>query len=219
MRRFLCLFLSLSGLLLAEETKQETISSEEVSFYRGYLLWQEYLKKPGIQYDLEEVMKGMMAAEKEIPLPDENAMLEKIFIFQKVLYEKQKTDNLAAAERYLKTIATEKNIQEVVPNKLYYKIVSHGSGKRVDADSTPTVSYTLFTFPNGEEEEMITMDPHPIILADILPGVAQGVIGMQEGEARVLYIHPDLAYGTYGKAEPNTLLIAQITLVKVDKVK
>lgn len=50
-----------------------------------------------------------------------------------------------------------------------------------------------------------------ISVADTIPGFAQGVKGMQAGERRKLYIHPDLAYGLYGgKLEPNQLLVIEL---------
>ena len=39
---------------------------------------------------------------------------------------------------------------------------------------------------------------------------------MKEGEKRVIYIHPDLAYGTYGSLPPNSLLIFEIEVVKAN---
>ncbi|CRH46510.1 peptidyl-prolyl cis-trans isomerase [Chlamydia trachomatis] len=39
---------------------------------------------------------------------------------------------------------------------------------------------------------------------------------MKEGEVRVLYIHPDLAYGTAGQLPPNSLLIFEVKLIEAN---
>ena len=47
-----------------------------------------------------------------------------------------------------------------------------------------------------------------------IPGFAKGLVGMKEGEKRILYIHPELAYGLAGHLPPNSLLIFEVEIVK-----
>ena len=67
---------------------------------------------------------------------------------------------------------------------------------------------------NGEllqpdyEEELIPLD-------EALPGLKQGMVGMKEGEKRLLFIHPDLGYGKESYV-PNSLLIFDIEVIKAD---
>ena len=49
-----------------------------------------------------------------------------------------------------------------------------------------------------------------------IPGFAKGMLGMKEGEKRVLYIHPELAYGLTGQLPPNSLLIFEVEIVKAN---
>jgi len=39
---------------------------------------------------------------------------------------------------------------------------------------------------------------------------------MTEREIRQLFIHPDLAYGTYGKFDPNLLVIFKVEVIDAD---
>ena len=54
------------------------------------------------------------------------------------------------------------------------------------------------------------------MLEGTIPGFAKGVVGMLEGEVRQLYIHPDLAYGVYGKLDPNVLVIFKVEVISAD---
>ncbi len=206
------LFISLS---LAAESLQEIAASKEVSFYRGYLLWEEFRKRSEIKYDFAEVMLGVLAGEKGLALPlDEKTMREKISAYQKANLERLTVENLAASEVYLKKIAAEENMQEIVPDKLYYKVTAHGTGKSVLAGSSPIMTYAIFIMSDGKEEEWVTIDePRKVPLKEVIPGFAKGVAGMQENEERILYIHPELAYGTsHRKIDPNALFIIKVAV-------
>ena len=83
---------------------------------------------------------------------------------------------------------------------------------------TPLLTYTLWTRNRFEESEVVSIDtPHATSLEDTIQGFAQGVSGMQEGEIRQLFIHPDLAYGVYRTFfDPNILVIVKVEVVKTD---
>jgi peptidylprolyl isomerase len=190
---------------------------QQISFYRGYLLWQEYLKKPGIPYDFEQLIAGMRAAQNGENLScDEDNLQKKIIEFQENLHAKQVKENLIDAEAFLSKIVQEGAL-ELVPNKLYYKTLKIGEGKKVQPVDVPMLTYTVWTYNRWGEQEVISFDtPHPVMLEDTIPGFAQGVTGMLEGEIRQLFIHPDLAYGTYGKFDPNLLIIFKVEVVSKD---
>lgn len=59
-------------------------------------------------------------------------------------------------------------------------------------------------------------EPILLPLTKVIPGFSQGMQGMKEGEVRVLYIHPDLAYGTAGQLPPNSLLIFEVKLIEAN---
>lgn len=219
MRRFFLLLVV--SLILTKVGRAEEICTldekQQISFYRGYLLWQQCLARPGMAYDFEQVIAGMRAAENGEALScDENTLQKKMREFQENLHAKQTKDNLIDAEAFLSKIAQEGAI-ELVANKLYYKILKQGSGKQVQSVDVPMLAYTVWTYNRWGEKEIISFDtPHPVMLEDTIPGFAQGVKGMLEGEIRQLFIHPDLAYSTYGKFDPNLLVIFKVEVVSAE---
>lgn len=213
---FLLFFFSLAGIyrLGALEDFDE---KQQLSFFRGHLLWQEHLQHPRMPYDLEQVIAGMRAAESGRPIPcDEENLQAQIRKFQEDLLAKQTRENLADAEAFLAKIAKE-NAVEVVPQKLYFKRLQTGEGKMVEPNSTPLLTYTVWTYNQYGENEIISMDePLPITLRDTIPGFSQGIAGMLEGEVRQLFIHPDLAYETHAKFDPNLLVIFKVQIIAAD---
>lgn len=205
--------LTLIGTLRAGEDFDE----KQLSFYRGYLFWQEHLERPKMPYDLEQVIAGMRAAEKGESLSmDENKLYVLIREFQEKLLEKQTKENLIDAEAFLAKLEAD-DIVELVPKKLYYKQIKKGFGKTVQIESIPTLIYTISTYTRRGEEEVTSKDvPTPIALEGTIPGFTQGVAGMLEGEVRQIYIHPDLAYGNYGKIDPNLLVICKVEVVSAN---
>lgn len=210
---FLSSLIGICGIGAAEELDDK----QQLSFYRGYLLWQECLERPGMSYDFEQVIAGMKAAESGASFScDEQKLQEKIRAFQEKLLEKQTAENLADAEAFLAKISQE-DTTEVVPGKLYFKRLKNGEGEKVQANNTPLLTYTVSTYTRWSEEEQFSVDsPLPITLTGTIPGFAQGVVGMLEGEIRQLFIHPDLAYGTYGKFDPNVLVIFKVEVISAD---
>ena len=219
-RFFLCIFSSLIGInrLAAVEAMPSNLDEkQQLSFYRGYLLWQECLQRPGMSYDLEQVIAGMKAAENGVNLScNEEQLQAKIREFQEILLAKQTEENLADAEDFLAKISKE-NAVELIPNRLYFKCLQKGEGKTVQSNGIPLLTYTVWTYNRWGETKIISMDsPFPVMLEDTIPGFAQGVTGMLEGEIRQLFIHPDLAYGTYGKFDPNLLIIFKVEVVSAE---
>lgn len=190
---------------------------QQLSFFRGHLLWQEYLQQPKMPYDLEQVIAGMRAAESGAPIPcDEEKLQRQIRQFQEDLLAKQTRENLADAEEFLAKIAREDTL-EIVPNKLYFKRLKSGEGKIVRLDSTPLLTYTVWIYNRHGQDKIISIDtPIPITLRDTISGFSQGVAGMLEGEVRQLFIHPDLAYERHAKFDPNLLVIFKVDVISAD---
>ncbi|GAG61576.1 unnamed protein product [marine sediment metagenome] len=101
--------------------------------------------------------------------------------------------------------------------QLQYKVVKEGTGPAVVKEATPLIHYkgklidgTIFA-DSYESKEPISLP-----LAQTIAGFNSGLVGMKEGEQRMLYIHPDMAYGVDGHLPPNSLLIFDVTIVKAD---
>lgn len=191
----------------------------EISFQMGYDLWNEkikYVKYFGIPYDIKAFINGILAAEKgEKPLFSEEELTNLLNKFREELTAKQIVNNLKEAEDFLAQIATNPNVVEIVPSKLYYKILKKGNGGPVDWNEMPQIIFTAKSLVQGIEETIFSREvPFPISTADTLPGFSQGIVGMLKNERRILYIHPDLAYGTFGgKLEPNKLIILEVETI------
>ncbi len=213
MKFLLPLFLSASSLFA-----KEVLSKEELlSFYRGQILWKEQFQQSAMPYDLEQVIAGIRAAEKgEGPPCSKEELLAQVREFQEELLAKQTKENLELAEAFLAKIADESAI-EIIPTKLYYKQVKAGTGRIVEAHHTPLLTYSMRARnPCGEMEIYSLDEPSYIELEETIPGFSYGVTGMREGEVRKLFIHPELAYGTYGKFEPNLLIIFEVEIIATD---
>jgi FKBP-type peptidyl-prolyl cis-trans isomerase len=215
-------FLCLVGCSFSQQQTVSVHSSElEIfSFHKGYTLWKEQLEPMGLPCDLEQVINGLRAAHRgeELPIAE-----EELASFMRKFRENQLAiqvrENLAEAEFFLQRIAKEPEAVELVPSQLYYKQTKRGEGRFVTADDIPFIVYSAKTIKAGVEEEIFSpgTDPIPISFLDTIPGFAQGVLGMVEGEQRTLYIHPDLAYGSYGggMTPPNSLIIIDVCVTNI----
>ena len=195
---------------------QCTSKLEDISFHRGYLLWEKSLKNSVLSYDFEQVLRGMRAAENgEIPSMSQQELTLLTRDLQEDLVQQQLENNLKEAEQFLEQLAKDPDIIELVPSKLYYKQIEIGLGELIDPNSIVSISYTAKVIKSGELEEFFTCEtPTEISLADTIPGFVQGTLGMHKGGQRVLYIHPDLAYGAAGwKVEPNQLIAIDVKLL------
>lgn len=197
-----------------KQTPQKSDELSEISFHRGYECWEKHLKIEGMPYDFDQIISGIKAAEKGDPphISKERAMALTLQ-FEEVILNEQVTNNLREAESYLGSIA--KDSIEVESNKLYYKVVKKGSGRFINPDGIAFMKYRIQTLQDGKIEEFSDSGDFPIEISilDTIPGFAMGVVGMQEGEERTLYIHPDLGYGVSGvKLKPNKILIVNLTL-------
>jgi peptidylprolyl isomerase len=124
-------------------------------------------------------------------------------------------ENLAEAESFLKENAQRPGVVEIVPGQLQYRVVRQGQGMVVPDNGSPLVHYkgrfidgSLFGSTEDDGEAMT------IPLDQTISGFARAVAGMQEGEKREIYIHPELGYGTSGQLPPNALLIFEVSVVE-----
>ncbi len=100
---------------------------------------------------------------------------------------------------------------------MQFQIVQQGNGEEVLPDGAPLIHYkgTLLdgtVFATSEA----SLQPVTLPIKQTIPGFAKGIVGMKEGEKRILYIHPELAYGLSGHLPPNSLLIFEVEVVKAN---
>ncbi|SPN73780.1 Peptidyl-prolyl cis-trans isomerase Mip precursor,FKBP-type peptidyl-prolyl cis-trans isomerase,FKBP-type peptidyl-prolyl cis-trans isomerase [Chlamydia serpentis] len=199
-----------------ESQEMELSDNQKLSRTFGHLLARQLRKSEDVFFDIAEVAKGLQAELicKSAPLT-EVEYEEKMTEVQKLIFEKKSKENLSLAEKFLKENSKNEGVVEVQPNKLQYKIIKEGVGKVLSGKPAALLHYKG-SFINGQVFSSSEGNNEPILLPlnQTIPGFALGMQGMKEGETRVLYIHPDLAYGTAGQLPPNSLLIFEISLVQ-----
>lgn len=200
----------------AEENEQslQNLDLNQVSESFGHLI-KKNIESLGLDFDVNLIIKGIQdsIAGKEPPL-NENDCVQAISLIQENAFHKQSKINLQLAEDFLAKNRLNNNVIELEDGKLQYEIEQLGYGESVQEDDNPTIRYSgefadgnIFASSNNDEV---------ISLQDMIPGLARVIIGMKEGEKRVAYLHPELAYGESGYLPPNSLLKFHIEVIKAN---
>lgn len=183
----------------------------------GHLVARD-LKNQEVNLNVEDVVRGLKACLSGKPSPmEEKEYMEMVKRLKDRNFQEMAAHNLALANAFMASNAKKAGIIELIPNKVQYRILKPGKGAAVAVDSSPSLYYvgryldgTLF---GGSEERQ---EPVVLSMAQMIPGFRGGVVGMREGEQRRLFIHPDLAYGMISEIPPNSLLIFEVEVVKVN---
>ncbi len=205
-------------LLLAADTTQEP-DLKKLSETFGNLIGRS-LKGPGFSFDLDSLIQGIKngADGKPAPLTDEQYE-QGMAAVQEKLINHMAEENLKTAEDFLKKNGKEADVRSLENGKLQYKIIKNGSGEVVPVGGSPEINFTGKLADGEVFSSSEDMGPITIDLSKTVPGFSKGIAGMKEGEKRVLYIHPDLAYGTQGQLPPNSLLIFEVDVLKATTPK
>lgn len=194
------------------ENKQPDITQISEAF--GHMIGKS-IENIGISFDVAAVIKGLQdqRAGKEAPVSETDCM-QAISSAQEEMFQEKAKENLQKAEEFLAKNSKSKGMVSLEEGKVQYKIVQKGSGNQVKATSTPVIKYVGkfidgTTFGASKEEEVISFE-------ETIPGITKAVVGMKEGEKRQIYIHPDLAYKTFGNLPPNSLIHFEVEVVKAD---
>jgi peptidylprolyl isomerase len=96
-----------------------------------------------------------------------------------------------------------------------------GTGKAAVASSTVDVNYVGANYKNGkvfDDSPWRNGQAAPFPLSGVVPGFAQGIVGMKVGGRREIVIPPALGYGAMGSppaVAPNETLVFVVDLVGV----
>ena len=108
---------------------------------------------------------------------------------------------------------------EPAPTTLVLKDLVVGTGTQAKASSTVTVQYVGTNYADGKEFDSSWAHGQPAVfpLNGVIPGFAQGIVGMKVGGRRELVIPPALGYGAQGNGPvgPNETLVFVIDLLAV----
>lgn len=201
--------------IFAEE-KTEEVDYGRLSETLGHLIVRQ-LTQPGFSFQLERVILGMKDEQEGKPSPlSEEEYEQMVCSLQEKQFQQAAEQNLAEANTFLHQNASKEGIK-TVDDKLQFQISHEGNGETVGPDSVPLIYYkgqlingTIFASSEGMSQ------PIALPIKQSIPGFAKGIVGMKEGEKRVLYIHPELAYGLSGQLPPNSLLIFEVEVVKAN---
>ncbi len=210
--------LAACSLLCAEEVPAPAAESSpditKVSEAFGHMLGKN-IQSLGIDFATDHVVKGLQdaLAGKVSPM-SETECIQALTEAQERSFKKLAVENLQKATEFLSKNGKEKGVVSLEEGKLQYKVDKKGKGAEVVEHNSPLIRYTgKFidgkVFGASKEDELISLD-------ETIPGFSKGLVGMKEGEKRILYIHPDLGYGASGHLPPNSLLTFEIELVKAN---
>lgn len=195
-----------------KETQPVDVAKVSEAF--GHLIGKN-LQNIGVKFDIAQVIKGLQdaTAGKESPMT-EMECVQAITSVQEKLFKEQSQENLKKAEVFLQDNSKIKEMTSLENGKVQYRIEKEGKGTAVEAHFSPLIRYTGkfldgSVFSASKEEEKIYLE-------EVIPGLRAGLLGMKEGEKRIIYIHPELAYGTNGYLPPNSLLTFEIDLVQAN---
>jgi len=200
-----------------QDQKKSKVDMDKLSEAFGHFIGKN-LKTPGVNFNLEKIIQGMRegAAGKPAPMSDQEYEAQ-MAALQEQVFEQLASDNLSAANDFMKKNKGAAGVFEVEPGKLQYIIMQEGKGPAVSSDAKPLVHYKGMyldgtTFDSSEN----VGGPVPIPLDSTISGFSRGVSGMKEGEKRKIFVHPDLGYGTQSPLPPNAMLIFEVEVVKSD---
>lgn len=183
----------------------------------GHMIGQN-LNAIGLDLDSNEIIHGIQNAFNGVESPlEDSKTIEMITALQEKKFKDECNNNLKAAEAFLASNQSNKEIIELEKGKLQYKQITKGAGKECKETDTPVITYIGKyldgeIFGKSETEE-------PISLKETIEGFRKAIIGMKVGEKREVYIHPDLGYGASSCLSPNALLTFEIELKGMEEQK
>lgn len=205
---------------LKESPAQEQADLQKLSEAFGHFIGRN-LNTTGISFNLDLLIKGIKDGAAGKPAPMDDAAYEQLlnkFLAKAFLNNSNK--NLKSANDFMTENKNKAGVITKEDGKLQYQILEKGHGPAVKEDGTPQIHYTG-KYLDGKvfDDSRKRGEPIAIPIQNTIPGFRKGITGMQEGEKRRIFIHPDIGYGTQGNLPPNSLLIFDIEVIKADASK
>ena len=209
--RFLSILVVSSLSLFAKDEKADF---SKVSEALGHMI-SKNMKTLGLDLNMDLVIKGLKDATsgKESPMTEAECS-QAITVAIEEGFKVKADENLKQAESFLTDNSKKAGVIALENGKLQYKIEHKGTGALVEPTSRPIIRY-VGKHLDGTVFGQSTQD-ETISLEETIPGFSKGLVGMHEGEKRILFIHPDYGYGTKGFLPPNSLLTFEIEIVKAN---
>ncbi len=196
-----------------------TISKDyEIGYQIGQSLITQGIKKPNIKILIEGIydsLQGNKPGMDEIEMHD---ALSNYQAYQKALRKNNSKANKADAEIFLSKNRKRSTVIEM-PSGLQYETIRPAQGIQTDQHNLVKVHYHG-TFIDGTvfDSSVLRDKPSKFRLNQIIPGLAEALSKMREGEKWRIYVPPELGYGlngVKGSIGPNELLIFEIELLEI----
>ena len=181
------------------------------------ILMGKSIQSMGINYDTDKIVQGIKdALHGHERWKSDTECMEIAAQGQAAAFKVIAAENLKKTEEFLAHNKTADGIKELEANKLQYKVEKEGSGPVVEEKGTPLIRYTAKfldeTVNESPEESRINLEEE-----ELIPGFKKALIGMKEGEKRIVYIHPDLSFKTKEfNRHTNSLLTFEIEVMKAN---
>ena len=153
-------------------------------------------------------LQGIIDRENSKPFQNIAQLVKEIYLTSRSL---DACKNLHQANDCLMRAVQNKNLIPLIPNKVYYEVLERGQGATLPLKTSAVTMHYAWQSPEKEAPDVGTIKNER--LEHLIPGVAHALIGMQRGERRKLYIHPEYGYGEETDMPPNLLLIAEVQLI------
>lgn len=160
-------------------------------------------------------LKGVYAREKDQDWPSESRQVRSSRL-QAIQKELECCKNLERADAYFEKLNRREDLVSLVPKRVFYKTLKGGKGNLATAKTkSVSLQYAFQTLGESQSKDWGVMKKENI--GALIPGIAYALIGMQQGEERIVYIHPSYAYGENTLLTPNACLVAQIRLLDFEE--
>ncbi|MCL2601290.1 MAG: FKBP-type peptidyl-prolyl cis-trans isomerase [Treponema sp.] len=212
-------FLSVAAFSFAQPSDTEASSAQEFSYAFGMAIATDVFLDSGFEIDYDAFMQGIHdvinGKEGRYTLEQAMEIIRAGYVAsQMAQLEQSKAESL----QFLVENAERPGVV-TMPSGLQYEVIEQGSGEMPAPDDVVLVHYRGTTI-NGTVFDS-TVDrgsPVQIPLDMVIPGWAEGLLLMREGEKAKLFIPSDLAYGEQGAGgviPPHATLIFEVELISI----
>lgn len=162
---------------------------------------------------VKSFIEGMKLADANKELP--NKQVNCWDCYQQNKLQKIK-NNLEDTDKYFTLLSQNSSMKRILELPLYYSLLKNGKADSVKNFTEVIIHYSM-EYPDGEVlvDTFKSKIPEKLDLNLMIPGFALGILGMQIGEERELYIHPSLAYGILTALKKGVYLKSRIQLIDI----
>jgi len=213
----------LLNICVADEQAQLD-EADRISYSLGYQMGKEY-KKQGMEIRPEVLARGLedaLSASGALMMMTEAEMkatlsaLEQRVDARTRMEQSAKGQNFREEGRIFLAENAKKEGVKTTASGLQYSVLKAGTGKTPTASDSVTVNYRGVTIDGKEFDSSYRKGKPAVFRVDeVIPGWAEALQMMKEGDKWQLYIPPHLAFHSGGPLEHRTILF-EVELISVN---